>query len=59
MTYYGFTSATYDDQPAWFHTPEAAERFARICWGASWKIETTNDAAAGDVMDTPEKPWEK
>lgn len=63
-TYYGFSSANSYDEPAWFHTADAALRFA-----AGWRtgeeqrvltiddIETTDDPNPDDIMDEPLIPW--
>jgi hypothetical protein len=57
LTYYGFSSANNAEQPAWFHTEAAARRFAEACGFENIEIETTTDAEACDIMDTPEKAW--
>ena len=61
MTLYGFKSANASDEPAWFHSQEAAVRFADACGWEGVKIETANseDVSASDIMDTPESPWSK
>ena len=56
-TYYGFSVANRGEQPAWFNSREAAERFNAACGGHLGEIETTNEPDAGDVMDTTETPW--
>lgn len=56
-TYFGFSQANASDEPAWFHTQEAAERFALACGWKGATIETTDDADPADIMDTPETPW--
>lgn len=55
--YYGFSSAKTSDEPAWFHSEEAAERFALACGWDDYEIETTDEADEADIMDTPETPW--
>jgi hypothetical protein len=61
-TYYGFHIANSADEPAWFHTYEAAERFAQAC---GFLDDTPETSEAGefinpkDILDTPEKPWTK
>jgi hypothetical protein len=61
VTLYGFYSANTSNEPAWFHSFEAAQRFAASCGWGDAKIETTDSDSAdsADVMDTPEKPWTK
>jgi hypothetical protein len=63
-TYYGFTCASHDEQPAWFHTPEAALRFAAACGFTNDErpltlddVEETWGADPKDVMDTETAPW--
>lgn len=56
-TYYGFHCANTAEEPAWFHTPEAAARFAEACGFIDTSYETTTDVDPNDVMDTPEQPW--
>jgi hypothetical protein len=65
-TYYGFSTANNAEQPAWFHTAEAALRFANACGFTTGEdqrpltlddIETTNNAEAADIMDTATAPW--
>lgn len=59
MTLYGFTDANTSEEPAWFHTEDAAARFAKACGWNESEIETaeSEDVAADDIMDTPEAPW--
>ena len=55
-TYYGFARANRAEEPAWFHTRAAAERFSIAC-GDLGEIETTDKANPGDILDTPEEGW--
>lgn len=55
--YYGFKIANREEQPAWFHTRQAAERFNAACGGGMGLVETAIDVNPADVMDTPGKPW--
>jgi hypothetical protein len=59
ITLYGFSNANASDEPAWFYSREAAERFNAACGGNLGEIETTNDAEQGDIMDTVDKQWTK
>lgn len=58
---YGFTVASHSESPAWFHSLEAAARFADACGWKGCEIETTStaDVDSGDIMDTQEIPWTK
>jgi hypothetical protein len=61
-TYYGFSSASSSEEPAWFYTADAALRFANEC---GWRtgedqqpltiddVETTDDPDPDDIMDEP------
>jgi hypothetical protein len=58
--YYGFANASQTDDPAWFHTPAAARRFANACgWMPHVKIEECAEPPSGSIMDNPEQPWTK
>jgi len=61
MTLHGFSTANASDEPAWFHSEDAASRFAAACGWEDAQIETadSNEVSAGDIMDTPEQPWSK
>lgn len=56
-TYYGFRAANSSEDPAWFHTRAAAERFNAACGGELGDIETTTEPDAADIMDTEDTPW--
>lgn len=55
--WYGFTSANRGEEPAWFHTQAAAERFNAACGGQLGPVQTTDTAAPEDILDTIEIPW--
>ena len=65
-TYYGFSISNRSEQPAWFHSKEAALRFAAACGFTTGDdqrpltlddVESTDNAAPDDVMDTPDQSW--
>jgi hypothetical protein len=56
-TFYGFSVANYEGKPAWFHTLEAAQRFADACGFPMSDIETTESAQPQDILDTQDEPW--
>lgn len=56
-TYFGFSHANTSDEPAWFHTPEAARRFASACGWEEAEIEKSDDIRQSDIMDSPTHPW--
>lgn len=56
-TYYGFNIANHSEEPAWFHTREAAARFNAACGGELGDIQTTQSPVPGDVMDSAQTPW--
>lgn len=56
-TYYGFPNANTSDEPAWFCTAEAAQRFADACGWENASIETCEEAESSEIMDTPDLPF--
>ena len=58
---YGFSCSNAYDEPAWFHTEEAAERFAAACHFEDMEIEVidSEDADPKDIIDTATNPWFK
>ena len=60
--YYGFTHGTYFDSSAWFHTYEAAVRYATFLGWEESRVESMMecpiDVPEDDLMDTPEKAWQ-
>lgn len=70
-TYYGFNASNSSDEPAWFHTPEAALRFAKDCgWTTADEneegahrsltladVEESTSVEPDSVMDAPDSPW--
>ena len=55
--FYGFSKANTGDEPAWFHTENAAKRFALACGWGEVEPETTHNPEIAAIMDTPERPW--
>lgn len=55
--YFGFSLANTAYEPAWFHTREAAQRFAQACGWGGVQIETCHNPEPNDVLDTADKPW--
>lgn len=59
QTYFGFTMANHSEESAWFHTREAAQRFSKACGWPEAEVETNGNPDPSDILDTPDKPWEK
>ena len=55
--YHGFFHANYFDSEAWFHTEEAAHRYAKSCGWTDYDVSFCYEPNPGDIMDTPEQPW--
>ena len=57
---YGFLKA-HKHEPAWFHTVEAARRFAEACgwWDADITTIEPENVLAENILDSPTKPWAK
>lgn len=55
--YFGFSNANKSDEPAWFCSEAAAQRFAEACGWNEVEIETNDNPATDDIMDSPERPW--
>ena len=66
MTFYGFVSNKEGHRSLWFHTPDAALRYATIRgWLSKTKqpltftdLAQTENPGNGVIKDTPETPWE-
>jgi hypothetical protein len=56
-TYYGFIVSNRDEQPAWFCSLAAADRFNDACGGELGVVKTTKNPAPADVLDTLDSPW--
>jgi len=56
--YYGFKAANREGDSAWFHTYEAACRFANACGWNNTTVDRCCDPDPADIMDTPDRQWQ-
>lgn len=56
---FGFSAANTSDQPAWFYSEDAAQRFADACGFNAAQIESawSDDVNSTDIMDSAAAPW--
>ena len=59
MKLHGFSNTHTEDEPAWFHTEDAARRFAEACGWTDPEIETIDSekVETDEILDTADSPW--
>lgn len=58
-TFYGFSIANREEQPAWFYHEQSAVNFGAACGFTDNPVETTDEAEESDILDTPDTIWTK